>query len=371
MSAVYTIGWNNEDIKPTTGQRAILAAIDRSSLISALAGSGKTTTLCMAACGFLAHRRLTSGKAKRNVLMIAHSEAGLVAIKERFKIIHGRMPDDISLMTVERLCKRALERQGQSINTPESWLHKKHLVAQAKAALEMDLEQNPDEDMASMLTRSLDVDAFTEFEKKVKRRLLQKRLEESGQGLQEFCNDMDLNYPMFRLYLKYERMRMGTDSGWPGIFSEGDCTYEMCRQIDELDWESPHPNLTSLYDAVLVDELHDIDEASLNVLRSMMKGDNGIFIGAGDFNQHILDDAFSVFSDEMARIRESLPLDTQILRLNQTRRFGSSICDGLNNLFGLNFTTIKSEPGLFTPCPMATTGNAARCCAPFTTWFRI
>lgn len=360
MTAVYNIGWSNENVRPTAGQRAILAAIDKSSLISALAGSGKTTTLCMAACGLLAQGRLvSSGAHKGKILMLAHSSAGLVAIKERFKTIHGRTPPGVHVMTVENLCKRALEAQGQTITPPENWLHKKHLVEQARIALSLNLDQSHDEDIESMLAQSLDADAFNGFEAMVKRRLLHKRLEESGQGLRDFCNELAISYAMFCLYQQYERMRMGNDSGWPSVFSEGDCTFEMCQQIDELDWETPHPNLSSLYDAVLVDELHDLDEASLNVLRSMMKGENGVFIGAGDFNQHILDDAFSVFGDGMARIREALPLDTQILRLNQTRRFGVSICNGLNGLFDLDFVPINPDPGLFTPLPYS---DDKECC---------
>lgn len=349
MSATFTLGWQNESIQPTPGQRAILTAIDKSSLISALAGSGKTTTLCMAACNLMANRRLVAhGNPKYKILMLAHSAAGLTAIKERFKTIHGRTPDGMHIMTVEQLCQKALACQGQSINAPDSWQHKKHLVMQARLALSIDQEQNWDEDVRNLIAQELDVDAFNAFETMVKRRLLPKRMEESGQGLREFCDEWDLSYAMFRLYRQYERMRLSVNNE-PSIFCEGDCTFEMCRQIDELDWDTPHLHLTALYDAVLVDELHDLDEASLNVLRSMMKGDNGVFIGTGDFNQHILEDAFSVFGDGMVRIREALPGDLQVLRLTQTRRFGSSICDGLNTLFEQNFSSIKKHFDYFIP----------------------
>ena len=345
MSATFTLGWQNENFQPTPGQRAILTAIDKSSLISALAGSGKTTTLCMAACNLMANRRLVAhGNPKYKILMLAHSTAGLTAIKDRFRTIHGRTPDGMYIMTVEQLCQRALISQGQSITIPDSWQHKKHLVEQARLALSINLDQDPDEDVSHLLAQKLDVDAFNAFESMVKRRLLPKRMEESEQGLRDFCDEWDLSYAMFRLYRQYERMRLNVNNE-PSIFCEGDCTYEMCRQIDELDWDTPHRHLTALYDAVLVDELHDLDEASLNVLRSMIKGNNGVFIGTGDFNQHILEDAFSVFGDGMVHIREALPEDTQVLHLNQTRRFGSNICDGLNNLFKLDFTSIKAHLG--------------------------
>jgi superfamily I DNA/RNA helicase len=349
MSATFTLGWQNENFQPTPGQRAILTAIDKSSLISALAGSGKTTTLCMAACNLMANRRLVAhGNPKYKILMLAHSTAGLTAIKDRFRTIHGRTPDGMYIMTVEQLCQRALISQGQSITIPDSWQHKKHLVEQARLALSINLDQDPDEDVSHLLAQKLDVDAFNAFESMVKRRLLPKRMEESEQGLRDFCDEWDLSYAMFRLYRQYERMRLNVNNE-PSIFCEGDCTYEMCRQIDELDWDTPHRHLTALYDAVLVDELHDLDEASLNVLRSMIKGNNGVFIGTGDFNQHILEDAFSVFGDGMVHIREALPEDTQVLHLNQTRRFGSNICDGLNNLFKLDFTSIKAHLDYFSP----------------------
>ena len=38
----------------------------------------------------------------------------------------------------------------------------------------------------------------------------------------------------------------------------------------------------------LFDELQDLDEAAMLVLRRLVAGGNGVFVGAGDFNQHIL-----------------------------------------------------------------------------------
>lgn len=69
--------------------------------------------------------------------------------------------------------------------------------------------------------------------------------------------------------------------------------------------------------------LQDLDEAALLVLRHLARG-NGRFIGVGDFNQHILPGASSIFGDSAQRILQELPAGTGQATLNTTYRFGPS-----------------------------------------------
>ena len=75
-------------------------------------------------------------------------------------------------------------------------------------------------------------------------------------------------------------MRVGIN-GEPGFYAEGDCTFEVCRQLDLLDWDQPYEWLQERYDAVLFDELHDLDEGALMVLRKLVHGNNGILSAPG------------------------------------------------------------------------------------------
>ena len=90
------------------------------------------------------------------------------------------------------------------------------------------------------------------------------------------------------------------------------------------------------FEAVLFDELQDLDEAALLVLRHLARG-NGRFIGVGDFNQHILPGASSIFGDSAQRILQELPAGTGQATLNTTYRFGPVICQELNQRFGVEF----------------------------------
>ena len=333
--------------RPNDEQKAVLNTTAGAVIISALAGTGKTTTLATKAADLIQMR------GARRVLMLAYSDAGLAALRERL----GRfMPVDaaeVHLSTVEQFCSGLLQAQGLPPPRLAEPLERHLLIRQADAALRQELQRAIDREEAlppsalAFLGRELDVQAFTDFEALAKQRLLLRDIARDARDAAAYCEEHALDYGLYLLLRRYERLRRGPDDE-PTFYTPGDCTYEIAMQLCDLDFGAPYAPLQGRYDAVLFDELQDLDEAAMQVLRQLVAGGNGVFIGAGDFNQHILPGALSVFGHGLERIRQELPAPPVILELNTTYRFGSAICTGLNPLFGVEFQThYPTKPARF------------------------
>ncbi|CAN7536299.1 UvrD-helicase domain-containing protein [Acidovorax sp. LjRoot194] len=338
--------WAHTRITATAEQRRVLDSQATASIISALAGTGKTTTLCMKACNLLA--TLGDQKAAARILVLAYSRAGVTAIRDRMLQLHGAVPRSLEILTMEQLCEQLLREQGDPVEMLDDPVRRRFLILQAQQALRQELERSAGSDGLDdeLFSHSVDVDAFLAFEALAKKKLLDQEAQASGLSLRAFCEDRDIDHALYRLYGQYERMRVGMNHE-PRFYAEGDCTFELCRQLGELDWDQPFEGLQGRYSAVLFDELHDLDEGALTVLRALVRGDNGFFVGAGDFNQHIHEGSFSVFGGGMQHILACLPAGTEVFNIHTTRRFGADICAALNPLFGVEFAPVAGNSDAF------------------------
>ena len=315
---------------PTLEQNEVLNASARVVLVNALAGTGKTTTLAIKAAD------LIGTKGTSRILMLAYSEAGLAAIAQRLETLVPTIPRQVQIMTVEQLCSAVLQQQGDTLVRVTEPLQRTLLIRQAHTALVQAEPHHMNPELAEFLSRELDVQAFMDFEALAKQRLLLRDIDDSDLGAAAYCRENDLDYGLYQLFVRYERLRTGLNNE-PQFYVPGDCTYAIAQQLAALNFDEPYAPLQGRYDAILFDELQDLDEAAMLVLRTLVQGGNGIFVGAGDFNQHILPGAFSVFGNGLARIRQALPADTQVVAINTTYRFGKAICQGLNPLFDVAF----------------------------------
>ena len=332
---------------PTLEQNEVLNATASTVLVSALAGTGKTTTLAIKAADLL---RAQPG---RRILMLAYSEAGLTAIAQRLAQLGPALPRQVQIMTVEQLCATVLAGQGDALVRVTEPLQRTLLIRQAHTSLRQSLRHDatlrtPDAvDTADFLSNDLDIQAFLRFEALAKQQLLAREIEHSGLSALAYCHDYELDAGLYQLFARYERLRRGMNHE-PQFYAPGDCTYEVAQQLCALDAGDTFAPFQARFDAVLFDELQDLDEAAMLVLRTLVRGHNGIFVGAGDFNQHILPGAFSVFGNSLARLRQELPADTQVVTINTTYRFGNAICKALNPLFDVQFAAhYATKPAWF------------------------
>lgn len=322
-------------------QQAIVTSKAPSAIIAALAGTGKTTTLaCVAA------QALRAQPAAR-ILVLAYSKAGVEAFKQRLQMLQRHAPSNLHVTTLERWCARSLRQRDPAVRFVTDPVELRAQVQQALQLLEAQLERQPDARLE--LPGQVDMQAFAAFNQAAKKSLLLERLREEGSDLGDFCDDHMLNYLQARLFTAYERVRID-DCGDIRYYAEGDCTYTLA-QADGQALHAP-------YDLVLFDEMHDLDLAALKVLRQILQTSGAKFLGAGDFNQHIQAQAWSVFQDKLHQLADFLPQATQSLPLTQSRRFGPQIAQAVNRWFDVDMKAPSTRRSTVTAC---TYDNDAQC----------
>lgn len=297
----------------TTEQLAIVQSKAPSAIIAALAGTGKTTTLACAAV------QLLRAQPEARILVLAYSKAGVEAFKHRLQMLLQHMPSNLHVTTLERWCARTLRQRDAGVRFVADPLELRSQVQKALQLLEEQLQRHPDARLE--LPTEVDMQTFAAFNRAAKKSLLLQRLHDESAELAEFCEDHLLDYTQARLFTAYERVRID-DCGDIRYYAEGDCTYALAQEDGDA--------LSASYDLVLFDEMHDLDVASLTVLRHLLRASQARFLGAGDFNQHIEAQAWSVFQDKLHQLADFLPQVTESLPLTQSRRFGPQIAQAVN-----------------------------------------
>lgn len=301
----------------TAEQQAIVFQPLPSAVIAALAGTGKTTTLACAAV------QTMRTQPEARILVLACSKAGVQAFKHRLQTLLREVPANIHITTLERWCARTLRQRDPAVRFVTDPVELRSHARQALQLLEEQLQRQPDPRIE--LPTEVDMQAFSAFNRAAKKSLLLQRWQEDGGELAAWCEDHLLDYTQARLLAAYERVRLD-DCGDIRYYAEGDCTYALAQEDGAL--HAP-------YDMVLFDEMHDLDLAALSVLRRMLQASQAKFLGAGDFNQHIEAQAWSVFQDALHQLADFLPQATASLPLTQTRRFGPQIAQAVNRWFNV------------------------------------
>lgn len=308
-------------------QQDILSHGGRSAIVAALAGVGKTTTL---ACKVV--QALRTGKAKR-VLVLAYSRAGVAAFHHRMQLLVQDIAPQVQITTLERWAALQIRRRDPSARFLADRIALHNHVRQAHESLARRLQERPDPRLQPL--GELDFDAFWAFNLNAKKSLLSSRLAEEDIGLADFCEQYQLDYPLACLFFEYERHRVD-HCGDALYYAEGDCCHALATEaLQGADLGLPR------YDLVVLDEMHDLDLASLQLLRHLLHHSAAAFLGAGDFNQHIEAQAWSVFRDKLHQLGEFLPEPTATLALTHSRRFGPEIAKAVNALFDVG---IKAAP---------------------------
>ncbi|CAB5703625.1 DNA helicase IV [Delftia tsuruhatensis] len=310
-------------------QQAILAHEGRSAIVAALAGVGKTTTL---ACKVVQACR--SGKAQR-ILVLTYSRAGVAAFHHRLGQLVREVPPQVQITTVERWAAQQIRRRDPGARFLADRVALLGHVRQAHDALRQRLSWHPDPRFED--SGDIDLDAFWDFNLAAKKSMLPQRLADEGMDLADFCEEQLLDYRLACLFFEYERRRID-HCGDPLYYAEGDCSHALAAEaLQGLELDLPR------YDLVVLDEMHDLDPAALQLLRALLGPGRSAFIGAGDFNQHIEPQAWSVFRDKRHQLGDLLPQATDTLGLTQSRRFGPQVAKAVNALFGVGLTAAPTR----------------------------
>lgn len=316
----------------TAQQRAIVQHTGRAVVVAALAGTGKTTTL---ASKLLHHAQR---QPHSRILVLACSHAGAAAFRTRLQQLAPQGLADstfVHITSLERWCARQLRRRDASTQFLSDPIAQRQEALAAAQALQERLLREPDD--LVQLPAQLDVDAFWQFHRMAQKSLLLPRWQAEGCSLAHWCDQHLLDYSLARWYLAYERQRMD-HCGDPRYYAHGECTHALAQEAEAgggHDWEH--------YDLVLFDELHDMDLASLHVLRQLLQPAHTSFVGAGDFNQHIDMHALPVLQGQLQQLHDFVPMPCTTLPLTVSRRFGPPLAEAVNGLFDVHMQAMPQR----------------------------
>jgi len=266
---------------PTQEQRDIQLSQHRISLIRANAGAAKTTTLALRIGEAIAR-----GLAPDKIL-------ALVFTDEARDVMRSRMVDigiayatakQVHVYTVDEFSNKCLE-QIEGFTTP-ILPSAKDLKPYVLSALERVSERYLHRvDFLDIQTHSIAISQFLECQVRLKAKLEQlddmEEIEYVGFG--EIAERLGVPLADYLTCLEYERIRAGNmeEVLFRGPF---DCTYDLARSL-ALNPESR--SQLPFYKLIVGDELHDLNEASFQIMRALLERGDTYFVGAGDEDQVI------------------------------------------------------------------------------------
>lgn len=263
---------------PTQEQKSIQLSQHRVTLIEANAGAAKTTTLALRIGEALARSMppehilaLVFTPEARGVMRSRLVEIGIPASVAAKIAVHTF--DDFAFETLKAI---------EGISVPQ--LRLAHdLRPQALAAIE-NVSQTYGQtiEYLDIRTHNIAISQFLDYQLRLKATMA---LEENDYdtGPQDAAERLGIPLTDYIWTLEYERLRLGSfnEARFRGPF---DATYDLARQFSEFpESKDVLPN----YRLVAGDELHDMNEASFQVLEALLDKDNLYFVGAGDKDQVI------------------------------------------------------------------------------------
>lgn len=268
-----------KNIVPTTEQVAIQCSQQRITLIEANAGAAKTTTLALRIGEGLAR-----GLVPEQILALVFTTEARDVLKQR--LLHmGIAPfivNKLPLHTVEEFARQVLSFWEES--SPPSLEHLHELKPMALEALEylsQKQEQLPYGDELEFKTHHVALSQFFESQLRLKASLNVFLAEGESAVEKALLAGVTLSDLLWTQH--YEILRQ---SPYEGVLFRGpqDGTYDLaCTLLEQPDLL----DLLPVYRLVVVDELHDANEASFQIMRLLAQRPQAYVVAAGDKDQVI------------------------------------------------------------------------------------
>lgn len=266
-------------ISPTAEQMAIQCSQQRISLIEANAGAAKTTTLALRVAEALAR-----GLAPERILALVFTPEALEVFRQRLVDL-GVAPfvvNKLALYTVEDFARQTLafweEERPPSLTT----LHElKPIALEALERLSLIYEGRDSAYELEFRTHHVALSQFFQSQLRLKASM---SLElDEDQSRSEQAQMLGVTLSDFLWAQQYEILRQNP---YQGVLFRGpfDGTYDLaCALVQSPDLLQLLPE----YGLIVVDELHDANEAAFQILRILLSRDNTYLVAAGDKDQVI------------------------------------------------------------------------------------
>ena len=263
---------------PTLEQQQIQLSRHRVTLIEANAGAAKTTTLALRVGEAIAR-----GMKPEEILALVFTPEAREVMKKR--LVEIGIPystaAQIHVSTFDEFAGEVLQAiEGANV---AQLMTANALKPHALAAIEQVSESYAGvSEFLDISTHNVAISQFLDIQLRLKATMALER-EDDDTTLSDVAEALSIPLADYLSTLEYERMRQGL---FDQVLFRGpfDATYDLARQLREF---PDSKNAMPRYRLVVGDELHDLNEASFQILEALLAVEDLYFVGAGDKDQVI------------------------------------------------------------------------------------
>jgi len=320
---VATARFLPKGIRATHEQVAVQCATSRTVVVQANAGSAKTTTLALRAA-----ESWTRGVAPEDILGITCTDSAVEALRAALRRIGvpAAVVARMQLKTFDQMAAGVL-REFHVREVP-GYIEEEPIVPTLWAAVErvaQEARARRDDHLVLPVIGNADfADDFFRANALLKGSMRDLLSREDQRVTPDYAGSISIDYTQLKVYLGYERLRLQHFAEIPLFWGPGDPTYDLARMLlnhEEVITTQAWPSRVRV---LVVDEMHDLNAASFEILKKILLQRNVFFCGVGDIDQviHERNGADARFmSTEVGMLRPN----AQTLPLTQTFRFSQAL----------------------------------------------
>lgn len=271
-------------IEPTAEQLAIQTATERTLVVEANAGAAKTTTLALRMAEAWAR-----GTAPERFLALTYTETACTALRAALRKI-GVPPEVVGrlrVQTFEAFSEQVLDEWlGAAVPRKHQPEQLKPIVWQAVQRVEESVgERWRGELLLPTLGDNGMVEEFLGLNARLKGTLGDLLARDDEPVTPDYAARLGVEYTQLKIFLAYERIRRQENAERPLFRGPSDATYDLARLLHDGETVTGLRTWPGATTVLVVDEMHDLNQAMFRVLQELLNTTPSFFCGVGDFDQ--------------------------------------------------------------------------------------
>jgi len=272
-------------ITPTAEQLAVQVSPARMAIVEANAGASKTTVLALRMA-----EAWTRGTRPEHIFALTYTDAAQLALKTALKKIGvpAAIVQQLRIQTFEAFCSQVLrDMEGGPVPLyTEAEQFSPVLWEAVERVAEHPGEKWPEELLMPTLGDQGLVDSFLQYSEILKG-TLRDVLERQEQSVTpDYAASLEIEYTQLKIYLAFERLRTANPEK-PAFRGPQDATYDLACMLREAEPMEHYPAWPTRVKVLVIDEMHDMNQAMFTVLQALLASNRCFFCGVGDIDQVI------------------------------------------------------------------------------------
>ena len=337
-----TVAFAAKSITPTPEQLAVQTASAQTLLIEANAGAAKTTTLAL---------RMAEGWARgirpEDFLALTHTASACQAL--RAALLKVGVPAPVAqrfrITRFEDFCAQLLQETLDRPATPYPTLEElQPFVWEAVQRVQDSEGERWPEDLAlPSLGDSGFVEAFLQRAAWLKGTMKDTLERGDASPSPDYAGALGIDYTQLKVFLAFERIRRRELTDQPQFQGVGDATYDLALWLEQGGAVQQLRLWPRALRVLLVDEMHDVNQAAFRVLQELLTTTKTFFCGVGDRDQVI----YSASGADSAFMGEAIAQRTgrsvQRLPLTPSHRFGAKLAVKAGRLAHKDYSSLAAH----------------------------